>query len=150
MSTSGNRTHFIKALIISAAASALLFVFGRIYDSLGRGVHSVYINYVFLIPLFLCVIPYGIMAIFKNSPRARFAFNLYNSGVALLCAGCILRGIVRIAGTTSRFDKYLILGGGAICLFAVGAYVVTVMNRLDEKEEREAAAKKITVAEADE
>jgi hypothetical protein len=53
-------------------------------------------------------------------PRYRLWFNLYNSGVAALTAGSLLRGIFEIAGTASPYTVcfpiagWLMIGIGAI------------------------------------
>lgn len=93
-------------------ATGVCFLFAMIYNQFGHGVQSVYMNYMFLCPLILGMMFYGfILLVPKAKNISRFSFNLYNSGIATLTVGSMLKGIFQIAGTASEFVLvYGILG----------------------------------------
>ena len=56
--------------------------------------------YAFAIPLILGVLIHSLLLIMKKYP-GQAATNLWNSGIAALSVGCILRGALEIYGTTN-------------------------------------------------
>ncbi len=86
-------------------------------------------SYAFAIPFVLCTVPYFLLSLYQDPERSRFAFNVHNSGVAVLSFASIFRGIVRIAGTASKYERPLIIAGAAICLVGVVTYLVTLIVR---------------------
>ena len=74
----------------------------------------------FLCPLLGGVLPAGLFLAVSPARRAvsRLAFNLWNSGIATLIFGCLVRAIINISG---RFTDYDILYWGAGALFLLAA-----------------------------
>ena len=133
MSISEDKRHFVRAVACSAAFTAFVVVFGIVYDHYGRGVHSRYMSFAFLFPLVLCVIPYSLLGLFRDPARSRFAFNVNNSGAAVLTVASIIRGVVRIAGTGSRFETPMLIAGAALCAMAAIVYIIAVIKKSQRK-----------------
>lgn len=75
-----------------------------IYNHFGHGVYSAYMTYMFLFPLILGGGIYGLILILPMTKEiSRLTFNLYNSGIATLTVGSLLKGIFEIAGTSSPY-----------------------------------------------
>lgn len=72
-------------------------------------------NYLFAVPL----IGGGLLLLLLNFYPAlsRITFNLWNSGVATLTAGFLLRGIINLSGRSTTLDlPYWFIGGGFFLL----------------------------------
>ena len=135
MSTSANKRHYVRSAVLCSILIALLFVFGTVYDHFSRGVHSDFMRFSFLVPLVLCVIPYALLSLRKNAFSSRLAFNVYNSGVGILCLACIFKGVVYIAGTESRYVIPLFIAGGAVVLAGTVIYFVSFISNKKNKSE---------------
>lgn len=113
------KINLIKGFYGTTIATGFCFLFAVIYNQFGHGVKSVYMTYMFLCPLILGMMFYGIVLFIpKSRDMSRFTFNLYNSGIATLTIGSMLKGIFEIAGTASKLvNVYGILGS---ILMAIG------------------------------
>jgi hypothetical protein len=102
-------------LILSVIAAA----FDKVYGVFGHGVDSSSMTWMFLYPLlggalFYFIIERFIPHIIKYSWYRLFC-NIYNSGIATLTFGSLLKGIFDIAGTSSSYLVFFyIVGGGFI------------------------------------
>ncbi len=95
-------------------------IFAMIYNHFGHGVYSFYMTYMFLLPLVLGGGVYGLMLILPQIKEvSRLPFNLYNSGVATLTIGSLLKGIFEIAGTSSPYVVVYWLVGTLMIVFSV-------------------------------
>lgn len=102
MSTLPSSPQKVKQSEIYLWNSALCLLFHLIYKQFSHGVHSPYMTWAFLFPLalgFLCCRLLGVL------PR------LYHFGVATVTVSSLLRGILEIAGTSSRYQRFLMLLG---------------------------------------
>lgn len=100
-------------------------LFSSIYNHYGHGVYSNYMSYMFLIPFLSGVLPYGVLAMFiKAKDVSRFSYNSYNSGIATLIIGSMLKGIFEIAGTNSPYLMvYLIAGMSMLIIGAISYFL---------------------------
>jgi hypothetical protein len=118
-----------------AAATVFCAVLSAVYEALSHGVYSPFMVFLFLIPLLLGVLPFGILKIgqrVKNVEAA--AVNLWNAGAATLTAGSLIRGIMDIYGTTTPFAMvYLMLG---LFLLAAGAGLFLAAKGQEKTENR--------------
>lgn len=93
-----------KGLIGMLITTLFCILFAMIYNHFGHGVYSAYMTYMFLFPLILGGGIYGLILILPMTKEiSRFSFNLYNSGIATLTVGSLLKGIFEIAGTSSSY-----------------------------------------------
>lgn len=107
-----------KTIIIYFFTTIFTIVFDRIYSLFSHGVSSLSMTLMFLYPLVGGVIVYYILGyLFKNKKDDMIIlFNIYNSGIAILTVGSLLKGIMDIAGTSSKYIKYyLIIGMFFVC-----------------------------------
>ncbi|MBR6918271.1 MAG: hypothetical protein IKN38_08810 [Clostridia bacterium] len=126
--------HYVRASAVSSVITMALIVFGIIYDEYGRGVHSRFMTYAFICVFALCVLPYSVLASLKSGvTRSRLAFNVYNSGVSLLSLAFVLRGVVRIAGTKSRFEVPMLAAGAAMCAAGALIFLVRTVKNIRSK-----------------
>lgn len=99
-----------KSIFVTFTFVILSILINYIYGFFGHGVASIYMKYLFLIPLFGSLI-YIILYIFRKRKLNRIGFNIFNSGLAILGVGSLIKGILEIAGTSSVFEyAYLVLG----------------------------------------
>jgi hypothetical protein len=87
-----------KRFFVYMAISVLCVIIAQVYALFGHGVRSAYMDYMFLYPLVGGAIAF---LFFRGKKKSRLGYNLYNSGLAALTVGALLRGIVEIAGTGS-------------------------------------------------
>jgi len=110
-----------RAFLVYMGAAAFCFIFFLIYHQFDHGVTSPYMTYAFLIPLLLGGVP-TLFFIYKQGRilPGLVSCELFRSGIASVTVSSILKGIFEIAGTSSPYQRYLmVLGVGLlICGFA--------------------------------
>lgn len=63
----------------------------------------------------------GLLTIKPN--LSRLAFNLWNSGVATITAGSLLRGIINLSGRSTTLDQpYWFVGAGFLILALISLF----------------------------
>ncbi|MDD3214712.1 MAG: hypothetical protein PHY64_13635, partial [Eubacteriales bacterium] len=100
MSISGikgqTRRQPLKTAFIYLGISALCFAIDQIYALYGHGVHSPAMTLMFLYPLIGGALMFTLLSLSKTAveakPRYRVYYNRYNSGIATLTAGSLLKG----------------------------------------------------------
>ncbi|HFU4501305.1 TPA: hypothetical protein ACGPA6_001607 [Streptococcus suis] len=104
-----------RTFITYLATTAFLFIFSRIYESLSYGEVSVFMHYMFCVTLVGGGLLLGLLTIKPN--LSRLTFNLWNSGVATITAGFLLRGIINLSGRSTTLDQpYWFVGAGFLIL----------------------------------
>lgn len=113
-----------KGLIIYLCVSAFCFVFYLVYNSFSHGVHSVFMTYLFAVPLVLGALPCLIFTLVRKIrfPN-RLCVNLWNSGVAAVACASLLQGILEIAGAESVYHVYLFFVGVGFIFLGIRAFV---------------------------
>lgn len=98
--------------------SIFLFIFSRVYVSLSYGEYSFFMNTLSLVPLIGGGLLVGLLLVQPN--LSRVSFNLWNSGVAVLTAGFLLRGIINLSGRSTTLDwPYWLIGASFLGLALV-------------------------------
>jgi len=116
LSTSGTKKITFLYILISIFTA----IFGAIYELFGHGVYSYFMIYAFLFPLIGGVLPFQIIKVLPN----KLQINLYNSGIATLTLGSIIKGVLDIYGTTNDIiNIYWIVGSGLI-IISFSIYIV--------------------------
>ena len=82
--------------------SIFFFLFSRIYVSLSYGEYSFFMNTLSLVPLIGGGLLVGLLLVQPN--LSRVSFTLWNSGVAVLTAGFLLRGIINLSVRSTTLD----------------------------------------------
>lgn len=83
----------------------------------------------FLIPLTGgMLMALGLMFSHARTRITRVAFNLWNSGIAVLIFACLIRGIVNISGRFTDYDKYYWIAGGLLLFSSVAASFINNKN----------------------
>ena len=101
------------------AAAAIVAAAGLIYELFSHGVWSVYMGFGFMVPLVLGALPNFIIWLSGAKEPSIAAENVYACGVATLTAGCLLKGVLEIFGTTNHLLKIYPAAGA--CLMIAGA-----------------------------
>ncbi len=92
-------------------ATALIGVFGMVYEHFGHGVYSAFMACAFLIPLLGGALPCLVHALHGRRPWPVWAVRLHHWGLATLTVGSLFQGVLEIYGTTNRLVLvYLIVG----------------------------------------
>lgn len=127
---SGRR--LFKAAAVYGAVTLLCIIFTAVYEAFSYGEYSWHMRLMFLIPL-----PGGsLMALWLtfSSVRTRItraAFNLWNSGIAVLIFACLIRGIINISGRFTDYDKYYRIAGCLLLISAVAVSFISNAGRSD-------------------
>ena len=121
MSTSVTKKRFSrlgKTATVYLILSIFLFIFSRVYVSLSYGEVSIFMNTLSLVPLIGGGLLVGLL--YLQPTLSRISFNLWNSGVAVLTAGFLLRGIINLSGRSTTLDwPYWLIGAGFLGLALV-------------------------------
>ncbi|MBC3888386.1 hypothetical protein GH810_08695 [Acetobacterium paludosum] len=102
-----HKKKILKTSLIYLVLSLSAIIINYVYGLFGHGVHSSYMTWMFLYPLLGGAILY--LLIFLLVPdiarivEYRMFYNIYNSGIATLTIGSLLKGIFDIAGTSSVY-----------------------------------------------
>ena len=121
MSTSVTKKRFSrlgKTATVYLILSIFLFIFSQVYVSLSYGEVSIFMNTLSLVPLIGGGLLVGLL--YLQPTLSRLSFNLWNSGVAVLTAGFLLRGIINLSGRSTTLDwPYWVIGAGFLGLALV-------------------------------
>lgn len=100
--TKASKKRFKKTAVVYALITVFFFIFSRIYEHFSFGETSVYMHYLFGVPL----IGGMVLLIFqKMIPNlSRLSLNLWNSAVATIAMGVLFRGIVNLSGRSTTMD----------------------------------------------
>ncbi|HFI0792167.1 TPA: hypothetical protein ACGO62_002232 [Streptococcus suis] len=125
MSTSVTKTEnkrTIRTFITYLALTAFLFIFSRVYESLSYGEVSFHMHYMFSVTLIGGGLLLGLMTIHRT--LSRLTYNLWNSGVAVITAGFLLRGIINLSGRSTTLDQpYWYVGAGFLILAVISLFL---------------------------
>ncbi|MDR0286467.1 MAG: alanine--tRNA ligase [Clostridiales bacterium] len=122
-----------KTIIVYVSLTVFAFVLNWAYSLFSHGVSSYAMEYMYLW-LFGCgVVVFTLIRLFfKNitgHKRYRLFYNLYNSGVAVLLTGMLLRGILEIAGGSSPYIKFYYWVAYAFLAAGVTVFVIIIVKR---------------------
>ncbi|HEL9628678.1 hypothetical protein [Streptococcus suis] len=121
-SVTNSTTRVSRTFISYLAITAFLFIFSRIYESLSYGEVSVFMHYMFCVPLIGGAVLLGLLQLIPT--LSRLSYNLWNSGVATITAGYLLRGIINLSGRSTTLDQpYWYIGAAFLVLSLVGLFI---------------------------
>lgn len=114
----------LRAAAIYLAVTVLCMGFNAVYTHFSYGERSGFLAMMFLFPLAGGMLP-AVLTLFAGKARGicRMAFNLWNSGIAALVCGCLVRGVINISGRFTEYDIWYWLAGGMLLLSAAAATV---------------------------
>jgi len=120
-----------KTIVIYVIITMFAVVFDKVYALFGHGVSSDAMTWMFLYPLVGGVIFYLLVAVFLPDITRFYGYqifyNIFNSGIAALTIGSLLKGIMEIAGTSSSylrvysFAGYILISMGLLMLLILAA-----------------------------
>ncbi|MFM0760749.1 hypothetical protein P7J38_00360 [Streptococcus suis] len=120
-SVTNSTTRVSRTFISYLAITAFLFIFSRIYESLSYGEVSAFMHYMFCVTLIGGAVLLGLLQLI---PTLRLSYNLWNSGVATITAGCLLRGIINLSGRSTTLDQpYWYIGAAFLVLSLVSLFI---------------------------
>ena len=121
--TKASKKRFKKTAVVYALITVFFFIFSRIYEHFSFGETSVYMHYLFGVPLI------GGMALLifqKIIPNlSRLSLNLWNSAVATIATGALFRGIVNLSGRSTTMDLPYWYVGVGLAGFALLSMIFT-------------------------
>jgi len=127
------RKQIRKTIWIYLILSVTAVVVNKVYGIFGHGVDSPSMTWMFLYPLlggalFYFIIERFIPHIIKFSGYRVF-YNMYNSGIATLTFGSLLKGILDIAGTNSTYLVFFYIVGGGFIAAGLIIMFIKVINQ---------------------
>jgi hypothetical protein len=121
----------MRSIIVYMILSVAAIIINNIYTMFGHGVTSAAMTWMFLYPLLggtlVMLLIKRIAPTAVKAPGFRLAFNLYNSGIAVLTVASFLRGILEIAGADSPYTIPFYIVGIA---FAAAGFLVFLAKPL--------------------
>ncbi|AFV03278.1 hypothetical protein UNSWDHB_1634 [Dehalobacter sp. UNSWDHB] len=116
-------------MIVYLILTAVSIAVNNIYAQFGHGVRSAAMTLMFLYPLLGGALFYFTLGLIvpriSDRRNYRLFYNIYNSGIAVLTVGSLLKGILDIAGTASGYVQLFQVTGwagaaaGLVCLIAM-------------------------------
>ncbi|MFH0403100.1 hypothetical protein ACHBIE_10265 [Streptococcus sp. A23] len=120
--TNSNSKRAIRTFMTYLALTSFLFIFSRVYESLSYGETAFHMHYLFCVTLIGGSLLLGLMTIHRT--LSRLTYNLWNSGVATITAGFLLRGIINLSGRSTTLDQpYWYVGAGFLTLAAISLFI---------------------------
>lgn len=120
--TNSNSKRAIRTFMTYLALTSFLFIFSRVYESLSYGETAFHMHYLFCVTLIGGSLLLGLMTIHRT--LSRLTYNLWNSGVATITAGFLLRGIINLSGRSTTLDQpYWYVGAGFLTLVAISLFI---------------------------
>lgn len=128
-----------KTSVIYLGISLFAILFARIYSIYSHGMSSDAMSFLFVYSLVLGSCVYGVMSlVFPRVTRSKYYrlfSNIYNTAIAVLMAGSLLKGIFEIAGSSSGLLK--IYYGASYILFGIAVmillYILIFRDRKTDK-----------------
>ena len=121
---------FRKTGLAYGTISLFFLVFSRIYEHFSFGESSLYMHWLFALPLLGGGILLGLLKIIPN--LSRLSLNLWNSAIATATAGCLLRGIINLSGRSTTLDlPYWFVSAGFL-LLAILSILLTRSEWVDD------------------
>ena len=109
----------IKTAFVYLLVSVFCILFGAVYEYFSHEVYSFYMIYAFVFPLIGGTLPFMILFVSNKKMPEKIPFNLYNSGIAALTVGSIVKGVLDIYGTTNRLISVYWITGILLCIIGV-------------------------------
>lgn len=100
--TKTNNKRFKKTAVVYTLITVFFFIFSRIYEHFSFGETSVYMHWLFGVPLIGGVVLLIFQKLIPN--LSRLSLNLWNSAVATIATGVLFRGIVNLSGRSTALD----------------------------------------------
>lgn len=100
--TKTNNKRFKKTAVVYTLITVFFFIFSRIYKHFSFGETSVYMHWLFGVPLIGGVVLLIFQKLIPN--LSRLSLNLWNSAVATIAVGVLFRGIVNLSGRSTTLD----------------------------------------------
>ena len=89
-------------MVVYTLITVFFFIFSRIYEHFSFGETSVYMHWLFGVPLIGGVVLLIFQKLIPN--LSRLSLNLWNSAVATIAVGVLFRGIVNLSGRSTTLD----------------------------------------------
>lgn len=123
------QVHTVKIGFVYLIISIFCVLFGAVYEHFSHEVYSGYMIYAFLFPLLGGTLPfYGMSLLFCPLTPERLTLNLYNSGIATLTVGSILKGVLEIYGTTNSLVRIYWVVGIGLTGMGILLYLIEVLQ----------------------
>ena len=100
--TKTNNKRFKKTAVVYTLITVFFFIFSRIYEHFSFGETSVYMHWLFGVPLIGEVVLLIFQKLIPN--LSRLSLNLWNSAVATIATSVLFRGIVNLSGRSTTLD----------------------------------------------
>lgn len=139
-----------KILVRYIWISLFCFVFYLIYNHFSHEVHSPWMTWLFAWPFCLGAVPSALIYSGAFSALARkpsgfgagkisgdsegalsgvFPEDVYRYGIAALTSASLLKGILQIAGTDSKYASFLLAAGVVMTCAGAAGYIVSYLKR---------------------
>ena len=107
-----------------AAACAVCAVIGLIYEIFSHGVWSTYMVLAWVFPFILGALPNFLIWLTRAKEPGVAAENIYACGVLTLTAGCMLKGVLEIFGTTNSLLAVFPIAATALLIAGTVMYIL--------------------------
>ena len=113
------------------ASSALCLVFSMVYEAFSHGVYSPYMVFAVAFPFLGGLVAVELLRLVPAVCHpGRLSINLYNSGIATLTLGSLMRGVLDIYGTGNDLVRYYAIVGILFVVVGLVVWSVGCMRQL--------------------
>lgn len=125
MFTSVTKKSARKGAIIYTILTVLSLILPPVYESFSYGESSPFMRWLFLVPL-TGLVMMGLRLVNQGWLTNTLAVKLFNSSLAIVASGCLVKSIIEISGRSTSFDgPYWLAGTG----FLLASLLVGLMGK---------------------
>lgn len=123
--TLDTKKRYKKSTRIFLAISLFSIIFSTIYEKFSYGEFSIYMRFMFIIPLIMGTFTYALIYLLKSNLLAqRVSYLLWHSSIAILMSGALIKGIISISGRHTNLEIYYFICGSLFALAAIFNYIL--------------------------
>jgi hypothetical protein len=116
------KNEHLRHALIFLLISLFLVVFASVYEMFSFGVYSVFMIFAFTVPLCLGTMISLVLFAVRAHATSPAAAAVYNSGIATLTVGSILKGVLDISGYTNHLMPVYAVSGAVLILTGAVLY----------------------------
>ena len=113
------RKGLLRTAVLYAGIAGFCGIFSIVYLQFSYGVSSPFLVWLFAPPLLLGALPALLLGRYAKRPPAQAARRLWNSAVATLTTGFLVRAVINISGRFTDYDGLYWLLAGALFAAAI-------------------------------
>ncbi|MDO4546102.1 MAG: hypothetical protein Q4C25_08090 [Bacillota bacterium] len=122
--------YFGKTIRVYLGIAIFCVIFTWIYERFSYGESALCMRLMFLVPLIGGALTFFLIGRLPvGRIVSRIAYNLWNSGLAVIGSGCLIKGIIEISGRSTQYDHIYWICGELLLILSVIAMIARQLKK---------------------